>query len=117
MLLINIAGFAFIALIIWWFWLYTPKTEMSAKAGLVIKVQNGVYEPARFKIAADKATAIYFERIDPSPCAETVIFPDLQISESLALNEKVRVDLPALSAGVYPFHCQMQMYKGVLHVE
>lgn len=117
MLLINIAGLALIALIVWWFWLYTPKGEVNANAGLVIKVQNGVYDPARFKIAADKATTIYFERVDPSPCAETVIFPDLQISESLALNKKSRIDIPALSAGTYPFHCQMQMYKGVLHVE
>jgi plastocyanin domain-containing protein len=31
-----------------------------------------------------RATALAFERIDPSPCAEMVLFPDMEISEQLA---------------------------------
>lgn len=117
MLIINIAGFALIALIIWWFWLYKPKEQTLTDSDIVIKVENGVYQPSRLKIAADKPTTLYFQRLDPSPCAETVLFPGLEISAVLSLEEKVGIDIPALAAGRYPFHCQMQMYKGELHVQ
>ena len=117
MFLINLAGLALIALIVWWFWLYKPAEEVLTDKDIVVKVENGVYQPSRIKVAADTPITLYFQRLDPSPCAETVLFPDLEISSSLALNEKVRIDIPALSAGIYPFHCQMQMYKGELHVE
>ena len=117
MLIINLAGFALIALIVWWFWLYKPKDAVLADTEIVIKVANGVYQPSRLKVAADTPITLYFERLDPSPCAETVQFPDLEISATLVLNEKVQIDIPALAAGKYPFHCQMQMYKGELHVE
>ena len=117
MLIINIAGLALIALIIWWFWLYKPTEATVSDSDIVIKVENGVYQPSRLKIAADKPVTLYFERLDPSPCAEMVQFPDLEISETLRLNEKLGIDIPALAAGKYAFHCQMQMYKGELHVE
>ena len=57
-----------------------------------------------------------FLRKDASPCAETVIFPDLDISATLALGKTASVALPPLPAGEYAFHCQMQMYRGVLIV-
>lgn len=117
MLIVNLIGIALIALIIWWFWLYTPKEEVLGDTPLVVKVDKGVYSPARVKIASNKPSTLYFERLDPSPCAELVIFPDLQISETLTLDKKVAVTIPATPPGIYPFHCQMQMYKGELHVE
>ena len=117
MLIINIAGLALIALIVWWFWLYKPKEAVLTDSDIVIKVENGVYQPSRLKIAADTPKTLYFQRMDPSPCAETVQFPDLEISATLALNEKVPIAIPALAPGKYAFHCQMQMYKGELHVE
>lgn len=117
MLIINLAGLALIALIVWWFWLYKPAEQAITGKDIVVKVENGVYQPSRIKVAADKPITLYFMRLDPAPCAETVQFPDLEISETLAFNEKVRIDIPALTAGKYPFHCQMQMYKGELHVE
>lgn len=117
MLIINIAGLALIALIIWWFWLYKPQEEVITDKDIVVTVANGVYQPSRLKIAAGTPITLYFERLDPSPCAETVQFSDLEISATLRLNEKTPVGIPALAAGKYPFHCQMQMYKGELHVE
>lgn len=117
MLIINVAGIALIALIVWWFWLYKAKDGALTDTDQVIKVENGVYQPSRLKVAAGEAFTLTFQRIDPSPCAETVVFPDQEISAALALNEKVHIDFPALAAGSYPFHCQMQMYKGELQVE
>ncbi len=117
MWMINIAGLLLIAFIVWWFWLYKPKeTELEA-GGQPIVVDDGVYQPARIKVHADEPTTLRFMRKDASPCAEMVLFPEQDISVNLPLNKTQEVKLPSLKAGTYPFHCQMQMYRGELVVE
>jgi plastocyanin domain-containing protein len=120
MLIINITGLLLIALIIWWFWLYIPKSKEFIAAhngGLIITVEDGVYSPAHIRLVAETPTTIQFLRKDGAPCSETVLFPELDISENLPLNKVKPIELPALAAGEYAFHCQMQMYRGVLIVK
>lgn len=117
MLLVNIAGIVLIALIVWWFWLYKPAAAASAGGDIRIIVENGVYTPARIQLPADTPVSMQFLRKDKSPCAAMVQFPDLDISEELAVDKLVKVDLPALAKGEYPFTCQMQMYRGTLVVQ
>ena len=117
MLFINLAGIALIALIIWWFWLYKPKETELSDADLVITVENGTYSPSRIKVPAGSPVEIKFMRKDPSPCSETLLIPDLQVSDTLPLNKVKTIQLPALSAGEYAFHCQMQMYRGQITVQ
>jgi plastocyanin domain-containing protein len=118
-MLINIAGLVLISLIIWWFWLYKPAEVEVAKDNKKIKVivDNGVYQPARIKIKAGQQSVIQFIRKDSSPCAGMVVFPDVEVSAELEFDKTTSVELPAMAAGEYPFHCQMQMYKGTLIVE
>jgi len=117
MLLINIAGFALIALIVWWFWLYKPKESELGENDLVITVENGTYSPSRIKVPTGEPVEIKFIRKDQSPCSETLLIPDLQISDTLPLNKLKTIQLPALAAGEYAFHCQMQMYRGLITVK
>jgi len=117
MLLINIAGFALIALIVWWFWLYKPKEAELGENDLVITVENGTYSPSRIKVPTGEPVEIKFIRKDQSPCSETLLIPDLQISDTLPLNKLKTIQLPALAAGEYAFHCQMQMYRGLITVK
>ena len=117
MLLINIAGFALIALIVWWFWLYKPKEAELGENDLVITVENGIYSPSRIKVSTGEPVEIKFIRKDQSPCSETLLIPDLQISDTLPLNKLKTIQLPALAAGEYAFHCQMQMYRGLITVK
>ena len=117
MLIINITGVALIVLIIWWFWLYRPAEVAAGAEKLVILVENGSYQPAHIKLAANKPAELYFLRKDPSPCAEMVLIPELDISENLPLDKTTKISLPAMEAGEYDFHCQMQMYRGSLKVE
>ena len=93
-MLINLLCIALIGFIIWWFWLYKPSNETKVDASTSIVVKDGVYSPARINISANTPTEITFLRQDKSGCSATV-----------------------LEKGEYPFHCQMQMYKGVLIVE
>ncbi|GAA5193791.1 cupredoxin domain-containing protein [Ferrimonas gelatinilytica] len=115
MLFINLAGLALIAGILWWFWLYKPKAETGGDA-LTITVENGVYHPARIQLPAGAPATLLFMRKDPAPCSETVLFPQLEISETLPLNRPKAIPLPAMPPGEYDFHCQMQMYKGQILV-
>lgn len=116
MWLINVLGLLLIALIVWWFWLYKPR-QVQAEAGqLLITVANGVYQPAHIQLRANEPLTLEFLRKDSSPCAESVVFPDLKLSQELPLNKTTRVQLPGLQPGTYAFHCQMQMYRGELHV-
>lgn len=117
MMMINIAGFILIALIIWWFWLYKPKEEVLEGNDLVITVENGIYSPSRINVPAGTLVEIKFIRKDQSPCSETLLIPELQISETLPLNKLKTIQLPTLSAGDYAFHCQMQMYRGQITVK
>ena len=116
MLMVNVTGAMLIALIVWWFWLYKAEEVGQDNTGLVIVVANGTFKPSRIKLNANQATELHFLRKDASPCAEMLLFPDLNISESLPLNKPMTIQLPALVTGVYEFHCQMQMYQGLLIV-
>lgn len=117
MLMINLVGLLLITLIVWWFWLYKPTAANLDNNDLVITVDSGTYSPARIKLEADKPTTLKFIRKDPSPCAETLVIPALHISDTLPLNKLKGIDLPAMAPGEYPFHCQMQMYRGAFVVE
>lgn len=117
MIIINLVGLVVIGLIVWWFWFYKPIDVSLNNDELVITVESGSYSPARLKLMAHTPSRLSFLRKDASPCAEVVLFPNLDISETLPLNKTNVIELPALEPGEYPFHCQMQMYRGVIIVE
>ena len=116
MWMINLAGLALIALIVWWFWLYKPKSVEAADNTVTILVDGGHYEPSRIRLAAGQETTLRFLRKDASPCSATLVFSALGISEALPLNTPKDICLPPLAAGEYPFSCQMQRYRGELIV-
>ena len=117
MMIINLIGLLLIGLIVWWFWLYKPEEATVGEEGLVITVENGTYFPSRITVAAGSPVEIKFLRKDQSPCSETLLIPDLQISDSLPHNKLKTIQLPAMKAGSYDFHCQMQMYRGQITVQ
>lgn len=116
---INFAGLLLIAAIVWWFWL-GPRAKKSpvVQGGetLEILVKDGVYQPARIQLPAGKGATLRFRREDAGPCAEYVLFPDLEVSAQLAVNRETVVEIPPGEPGEYPFTCQMQMYRGVLQL-
>jgi plastocyanin domain-containing protein len=117
MIIVNILGITLIGLIIWWFWLYKPQEAKLADDALVITVDNGTYQPSHIRIEANTPSSLHFLRKDASPCAEMVLIPAIELSESLPLDKVKTLTLPPLAPGEYDFHCQMQMYRGVLKAE
>ncbi|MDC0603045.1 cupredoxin domain-containing protein [Aliiglaciecola sp.] len=116
MIIINILGVALIAIIVWWFWLYKPNKTVVINNEILIEVKDGMYSPSSIQVSASQPVTLKFVRKDQSPCAETMLIPSLDISEQLKLNEVTQITLLDLSPGEYEFHCQMQMYRGVLKV-
>jgi len=116
MIWINIVGILLVFLIAWWFWFYQPGSVTAGEDGLLIKVVDGVYQPAHISAAQGQPVTLRFLRQDPSPCAAVVQFPDFNISQELPVGKETRITLPAMLPGSYPFHCQMNMYQGTLSV-
>ena len=80
-------------------------------------IVNGGYAPSRIKVKAGQPMRLAFHRIDPSSCVAQVIFPDFHKTLDLPLEATTSLELPPTKAGVYPFHCGMNMVRGVLEVE
>lgn len=116
-LIVNIIGILFIVFIIWWFWLSKSKSRIVGQSkAIVIKVASGIYDPAEIICSTDKPVILQFLREDESPCAEIVIFSQLNISKKLPLNHQVEINLGLVKPGEYEFTCQMNMYRGKLIV-
>ena len=77
---------------------------------------DGGYAPSRIKVKAGRPLRLSFHRIDPSGCVAQVIFPDFHKTLDLPLEATTSLELPPSEAGVYPFHCGMNMVRGVLEV-
>ena len=117
MFVVNLIGIALIGLIAWWFWFYKPSNVAAADGNVLITVDAGSYSPAHITLAANTPSTLTFLRKDASPCAEVVMISELDINETLVVNQQTTVPLPALSPGEYAFHCQMQMYRGTLVIQ
>ncbi|MBY4677591.1 cupredoxin domain-containing protein [Marinobacterium arenosum] len=117
MVLVNILGLLLIGLIVWWFWLYKPGEASAGDGAITVIVEDGVYQPARIRLPAGQPATLRFLRRDASPCAGTVVFADLDISEELPVDKVKEISLPPQPPGTYAFTCQMQMYRGELLVE
>jgi len=119
MILLNLAGFALIGFIIWWFWMYRPIAGVAAIPGQIIevRVKDGVYDPALIEAVAGKGISLKFIREDETTCASQVIFPELGIQKELPLGKPVVIRIVPEHAGEYAYQCQMGMYRGVLRVK
>lgn len=115
--LFNAVALALIFFVVWWFWLSKPKSQKSTSNQVKILVQDGVYQPARIELQANRPIMLEFVRKDSSPCSEYVIFDSIDVSQKLALGQSQPINLGSLTPGEYSFGCQMKMYTGVLIVK
>ena len=117
-LLINITGVLLIGLIVYWFWLSTPRKVIAKEsAPIEILVKDGVYSPAHIQVKQGDKLRLRFVREDPSPCAAKVIFASLGKTLELPVNGSAEIDLQLNNIGEIDFTCDMQMYRGKLSVK
>jgi len=119
-LLVAALGLALIVGELWWF-LAPHGSGVEARRGLdgrqeVTITVDGGYDPPRIRVVAGQPLRLIFHRIDPSSCVAQVIFPDFQRSLDLPLEASTSIDLLPAEPGLYPFHCGMNMVRGLLEV-
>jgi len=113
----NLIAIILIVLIILWFWVIKPRAKEVTENKITLQVKDGTYSPSEIKAKANQAIELTFIRRDVTPCAEHVVFKDLDIHEKLPLNQKHVIKLPPLKPGRYQFSCPMNMYRGELIIE
>ena len=116
-MLINILSLAVIGFIVYWFWIAKPRAiKTHGQAVIDILVKDGTYNPARIEMQKGESITLRFLRKDASPCAEKVMFKDLNISTELEVDKPKEIAIQVNAAGEYSFTCEMQMYRGTLVV-
>ena len=115
-MMVNIIGILLIVFIIWWFWIKKPRPVTVSSNEVEIVVDNGVYSPSNIELKLGQSLKLKFLRKDPSPCAEKVIFDELDVSLDLPVNKTSEITIKPEKSGDYVFNCQMKMYIGHLNV-
>lgn len=114
---LNLTGLIAIGLMVWRFWLYQTKSTAVRDGSMTARVKDGVCHPANITFPANESGQRGCVRENATPCAETLLFPELDISETLVRNTRVAVTIAASYSGHYPCHYQMSMYRGILVVK
>ena len=118
--LVAAVGVALIAWQLWWFLgrhgAGVAARESEAGVQEITITVDGGYVPSRIQVKARQPMRLAFHRIDPSGCVAQVIFPDFHKTLDLPLDATTSLELPPTEAGVYTFHCGMNMVRGVLEV-
>ena len=116
-IIVNVSALLLIIFVIWWFFGSRPKAKfVGIDVPIRIAVKDGVYDPSHVQIPAGKQVTLYFVRHDATPCADTVVFAQLNASYALPINQTVEVIIPPQEPGEIDFTCQMGMYRGKLIV-
>ena len=117
---VNLAGFAAIAAIVWYFWLYRKEGVQAVEASGVQQVPitvKGGYDPDVIVVKRGKPVRLLFNRQESSMCSEMVIFDKIGKSAKLPEGETVAVEFTPEETGEIPFQCQMGMLRGKLIVQ
>jgi plastocyanin domain-containing protein len=119
-IIINLVGLAFIALIVWYFWLYRREgvqvAEISGVQEVQIKVKGG-YDPDVIVVKQGKPVLLHFNRQESAMCSEMVIFDKIDRSAKLPEGETVTIEFTPQQKGEIPFQCQMGMLRGKVVVQ
>ena len=81
----------------------------------VVVSQQG-YEPAKVTLRAGTPARITFVRTAEKTCGTEVVFPALNITRALPLNEPVVIEFTPAKSGDIAFACGMNMLQGTVVV-
>jgi plastocyanin domain-containing protein len=119
-IIVNATGLAFIALIVWYFWLYRREGVQVAEVGGVqearIKVKGG-YDPDVIVVKQGRPVRLHFNRQESAMCSEMVVFDKIGQSAKLPEGETVTLEFTPEQRGEIPFQCQMGMIRGKVVVQ
>ena len=119
--IVTIICIALIAFILIWFSksLKNLDKRPSKKKGyqeIRVEVKGG-YTPELIILKKSVPARIVFDRKDPSPCLDQIVFPDFGVHADLPMGEEYVVEITPEQAGEYGFSCGMNMMHGKMIVE
>ena len=91
------------------------RTEGKNREIQVQVTENG-FEPSRIQVEHDQPVTLLVTRKTDQTCATEIVVPSRGITQSLPLNQTVRVALGPLKTGEVAFACGMDMEKGTIAV-
>jgi plastocyanin domain-containing protein len=85
-------------------------------AEVPISVTENGFEPSRIEVKHGQPVTLLVTRKTDQTCATEFVVPSRGITQSLPLNQTVRVALGPLKTGEVAFACGMDMEKGTIAV-
>jgi plastocyanin domain-containing protein len=83
-----------------------PNIAVRATSGLVkVEVNDRGFSPSSVTVAPDAPVELEFLRTTDETCASAVAFPELGITEPLAINKPVRIKVPVSQPRTLSFQC------------
>ena len=107
MIIVNLAGFAAIAWIVWYFWMWKGES-VAAETGsggvqeINVTVKGG-YRPAAIVVEANRPIRLNFTRRESTPCGEEVVLPGFGKRAHLPQDRTVPVEVTPEQPGEYEF--------------
>ncbi len=90
-------------------------TKVGADQKVVpVSVDAKGFTPSRIDVTKGADTTLQFTRTTDSTCAKKVVFPEINVSKDLPLNQAVAVKVPTSEARTLTFQCGMGMYKSAV---
>jgi plastocyanin domain-containing protein len=118
---VDVAGLALIAVIVWFFWLvkatgvHAPATSGGYQEQMVLV--KGGYTPDVIVVQAGQPVRLNFVRQESASCSEMVLLPAFGKSAKLPEGATVPVEFLPKERGEFEFACQMGMLRGTIVVE
>ncbi len=85
--------------------------------GAKIVVNEQGFEPAKVVLRAGTPARLTFIRATDKTCGTEVVFPSLNITRALPLNEPVQIEFTPTKSGAIAFTCGMNMLRGDVVVQ
>jgi len=82
-----------------------------------LTVDGGGFHPGSLTIPAGRPITLVVTRTSDNTCAKEVVFPSLNETRRLPLNQPVEIRIPPQEKGTLTFACGMDMYHGRLVVQ
>lgn len=86
-----------------------------ARDGVVsIEVNDRGFSPSSVDIAPGEPVELEFTRTTEETCASSVVFPELGVTRELALNQPVRIAVPAEQPRTLAFQCGVGNHRSAV---
>ena len=92
----------------------SDRPDMVATGPIRIEVNDRGFSPSSVTLAPGAPVELEFLRTTNETCASSVIFPELGVSEPLALNRPVRFTIPANQPRTLSFQCGVGNYRSAV---